>query len=298
MNLDMNQLRAFVAVAEHKSFSKASKKLCRVQSAVSQQIQKLESRLDTELFLRSKKGLQLTADGDSMLPYAIKILNLNDKAVSQLTKSKPKSRIRVGTSDSYASSFFADILKVCVARFSELEIEVHCGYSNKIWSLYEEGELDLVLTQGCPSGVTSELLFCEPLRWVRARGSNVFIKNPIPLALFTKGCGDRNVVVDSLNRAGRNYWIGYHSTSHSGVIAAISSGLYVSAILLSTVDDDFRVLEASEGFPALGSLEVSLAYRDHSVDAPMNIFADIIRSYFSSPNGGRSVIPNGASAIA
>ena len=38
MNLDMNQLRTFVTVAELKSFSRASEKLCRVQSAVSQQI--------------------------------------------------------------------------------------------------------------------------------------------------------------------------------------------------------------------------------------------------------------------
>lgn len=282
MNLDMNQLRAFVTVAELRSFSKASEKLCRVQSAVSQQIQKLEASLGSNLFIRGGRNLELTAQGDSMLAYALKILEVNDQAVAQLTDKSYSGIVRVGSSDTYASSYFSEIIKCCSDRFPDIEIEVHCGYSSDLWQSYEAGKLDVVLTQACPASIPSELLHSEPLTWVSARDSNVFEKDPIPLALFTKGCGDRDLILSALNRVGKPYRISYHSTSHSGILAALSSGCYVSAVLLSTVGEAFRVLREAEGFPIIGNLDISLAYRDHSKASLAGLFADISRSYFQS----------------
>lgn len=282
MNLDMNQLRAFVTVAELRSFSKASEKLCRVQSAVSQQIQKLEASLGSNLFIRGGRNLELTAQGDSMLAYALKILEVNDQAVAQLTDKSYSGIVRVGSSDAYASNYFSEIIKCCSDRFPDIEIEVHCGYSSDLWQSYEAGKLDVVLTQACPASIPSELLHSEPLTWVSARDSNVFEKDPIPLALFTKGCGDRDLILSALNRVGKPYRISYHSTSHSGILAALSSGCYVSAVLLSTVGEAFRVLREAEGFPIIGNLDISLAYRDHSKASLAGLFADISRSYFQS----------------
>ena len=282
MNLDMNQLRAFVTVAELKSFSKASQQLCRVQSAVSQQIQKLEGSLGSDLFIRGGRSLELTAHGDSMLAYAVKILEVNDQAVAKLTDKSYAGVVRVGSSDTYASSYFSEIIKCCSDRFPDIEIEVHCGYSSELWRSYEAGGLDVVLTQGCPARIPSELLHSEPLTWVSARESLIFEKEPIPLALFTKGCGDRDLILSALNRVGKPYRISYHSTSHSGIVAALSSGCYVSAVLLSTVGEEFRILGEAEGFPVIGNLDISLAYRDKSKTSLAGLFADISRSYFQS----------------
>lgn len=289
MNLDMTQLRAFVAVAELRSFSKASQRLCRVQSAISQQVQKLETQLGADLFVRDRKGLLLTAQGELVLAYAVKILAMNDQAVSTLTKKTKPGLVRVGTSDTYASIFFADILQVCSVRFPEVVIEVHCGYSTQIWSMYEAGGLDVVLTQGSPANIDSELLHTEPLTWVCLQESNVSERDPVPLALFTAGCGDREIALSALNRAKKNYSVNYNSTSHAGVIAAVSSGCYVSAILPSTARSELKVLGEVEGFPSLGNLEISLAYRDTSIDSPVHCFADIARSYFRSLTASRKI---------
>lgn len=289
MNLDMTQLRAFVAVAELRSFSKASQRLCRVQSAVSQQIQKLEAQLGADLFVRDRKGVQLTAQGENMLSYALKILAMNDQAVFTLTKKTTRGLVRVGTSDTYASIFFADILQVCSTRFPEVVIDVHCGYSAQIWGMYEAGELDVVLTQGSPAHIDSELLHTEPLTWVCSRHSSVSANDPVPLALFTTGCGDRDIALKALNRAKKNYTVNYNSTSHAGVIAAVSSGCYVSAILPSTILSGLKVLGEAEGYPSLGNLEISLAYRDASIGTPVHYFADIARSYFRSLVASKSI---------
>lgn len=288
VNLDTNQLRAFVAVAELKSFSKASQRLCRVQSAVSQQIQKLEGQLGAELFIRDRKGLRLTERGEDLLSYALKLLAINDQAVSALTDQTPKGRVRVGTSDTYASIFFADILEVCSRRFPDVEIEVHCGYSNEIWAMYEKSELDIVLTQGCPKHITSELLHTEPLIWACSINCEIIDNDPIPLALFTDGCGDREIVINALNRACKNFRIGYRSTSHAGIHAAVNSGRFVSAILRSTAYSELRILSKADGYPPLGNLDISLAYRDASPTAPTSYFAEVARSYFRSLSSSRT----------
>lgn len=289
MNMDITHLRAFVTVAELKSFSKASQRLCRVQSAISQQIQRLEAQLGTPLFVRDRRGLRLTRSGEDLLSYAIKILVINDQAVLALSDQAPKGRVRVGTSDTYASIFFADILQVCSTRFPDIEIEVHCGYSSQIWRMYEKSEVDVVLTQGCPPHVSAELLHTEPLAWVCSIDSDVADHDPIPLAVFTEGCGDRQIILNALHRACRNYRIGYHSTSHAGILAALNSGKFVSAILRSTARSELRILGEVDGYPPLGSLDISMAYKDASPSAPMAGFAEVARSYFRSLSAGKLV---------
>ncbi|MCE0494755.1 LysR family transcriptional regulator [Vibrio salinus] len=164
MNLDTSQLRTFITVAELKSFSKASKRLNRVQSAISQQIQKLEAQVGEKLLTRTTSKVELTLKGELLLSYAVQILNINDKAIYELKGEQPNGRLKIGTSDTYASCFFMELLEVCADLYPQIEIEVQCGYSKDIWSLYEQGRIDLVLTQNCPNHISHEVLHIEPLR--------------------------------------------------------------------------------------------------------------------------------------
>lgn len=280
MNLDTSQLRAFVTVAKLKSFSQASVRLCRVQSAISQQIQKLEKQVNAVLFIRNRNGVKLTVQGERLLPYAVKMLSINDEAAAALCEKQPKGSLRIGTSDTYATCFLQDILMSSSERCPELQIEVHCGYSEAIWSKYEKGELDIVLTQRSPHHINSEILHVEPLLWMCSKTSDVYRKNPVPLALFSEGCADREVVLNALIQTGKDYTLGFHSTSHAGILAAVSSGNYVSAILASTSNHNFKVLTDADDFPPLGNLEISMAYNDHTDSASTQMFADVIKEYF------------------
>ena len=66
-NLDPDLLRAFVAVADQRSFTRAAVMLNRTQSAVSMQIKRLEDRLGAELFNRTKANVELSAAGEGLL---------------------------------------------------------------------------------------------------------------------------------------------------------------------------------------------------------------------------------------
>ncbi|MBD8732666.1 LysR family transcriptional regulator [Pseudomonas sp. CFBP 13710] len=293
VNLDHNQLRAFVTVVDTKSFSRAALRLHRVQSAVSQQIQKLEAQLQVRLFKRDTHGLELTASGERLLSYALRLLEVNDRAVSELTGQRSVRVIRIGTSDVYASSYLSELLRAFLATdTSEVNFEVVTGYGVDIWKLYELGQLDLVLTQACPHHINAELVYTETLAWVCSTASNVASIEPLPLALFTSGCGDRAVALSALDRVRKAYSVGLQSTTYAGILAAIGSGRYVSAVLPSSMTGDYRALGPDDGFPRLGRVGLSLACRSDANSNVLQHFSEIVRSYFKHLEQQKSPLPH------
>jgi DNA-binding transcriptional LysR family regulator len=77
-DLDLNLIKTFVLVAEEKGFSKAAKGLFVEQSAVSKAIKRLEDRIGTTLFLRTKRRVELTTKGATLLPIARQVLQSSE----------------------------------------------------------------------------------------------------------------------------------------------------------------------------------------------------------------------------
>jgi len=81
-DLDLNLLKAFVWVAEEKSFTKAAKRLFIEQSSVSKAIKRFEDEIGSALFLRTKRRVQLTTKGAGLLPIARSILQSSEDLLS------------------------------------------------------------------------------------------------------------------------------------------------------------------------------------------------------------------------
>jgi DNA-binding transcriptional LysR family regulator len=282
MNFDTALLRAFVTVAELKSVSRAAERLHRVQSAVSQQIQRLELQAGGPLFVRGRNGFELTEKGEALLPLAVKILALNDQAASLLRDPSPPTRLKVGTSDTYASTFLPGILRECSQRFPALRIEIHCGYCEAVWSMFGSGEVDVALTQGRPMSIPGQTLHVEPLRWVCATDSDVYQRKPVPLALFSEGCADREIVLKALARREIECELIFNSSSFAGVLAAVKAGIAVSAVPASALTRPLRALGEDEGFPPLDNVDISIAAHDLRNGAPAAQFMSVVRDYFSA----------------
>ena len=72
--MELRHLRTIAAVARHGSFSRAAEELHLAQSAVSQQIRRLEQELGVEVFRRSSRSVELTPEGEMILGYAHRVL--------------------------------------------------------------------------------------------------------------------------------------------------------------------------------------------------------------------------------
>ena len=114
--LDLELLRTLVFIAEEASFTKASERVGRTQSAVTLQVQRLETLVGQPLVVRSKGGpVELTPQGRALVESARPILKLNDEAFRALASHELPATVRLGTS-SNSSLSISPICSICFAR--------------------------------------------------------------------------------------------------------------------------------------------------------------------------------------
>ena len=85
--MELYQLRQFQAAARHKNMTRAASELCIAQPALSKTIHKLEEEFGAQLFIRNKKGLECTRQGEILLEYADRILALSEDAARAVSES-------------------------------------------------------------------------------------------------------------------------------------------------------------------------------------------------------------------
>jgi DNA-binding transcriptional LysR family regulator len=96
--MELRHLRTIAAVARHRSFTKAAEELYLAQSAISQQIRRLESELGVEVFRRTSRSVELTAEGRVILGYAQRVLAEVDGLHSELEELTGllRGQLRIG----------------------------------------------------------------------------------------------------------------------------------------------------------------------------------------------------------
>lgn len=277
-NLDTDLLRAFVTVWQTNSFTKASEKLYRTQAAVSLQIKRLEERIRRPIFLRERQGLRLTEDGELLLDYAQRILQLNDEAIVTLNNGQCSNTVRIGTPDDFA----AVLLPTALSHFGEalpnVRTEVICGNSPALLQELEAGNLDLALVSAAPEddGGKGELIRDERLFWVAAENGLWRSGAPLPLALFPTGCVCRNAALDALRNADRPWKIVLESNSISTILAAVSAGFAITVMEDCMVPRHSRRLGPDDGVPRLGNAHITLHRRADRLSKAANLLANFL----------------------
>lgn len=99
--MEFHDLEVFISVAKEKSFSKAAKSVLRTQPAVSLSIRRLEEEFGERLFDRSNKEPVLTYEGEILLEYAEKLLNLRSEVKPAFAEIRNfhRGRIRIGANE-------------------------------------------------------------------------------------------------------------------------------------------------------------------------------------------------------
>lgn len=125
----LEHYRVFCKVAQNHSFSKAAQELFLSQPAVSQAIRQLEEQLGTQLFLRSSKRVELTAEGQLLYEYASSALGLLESAEQQLGGLQTLSvgQLRLGAGDITVRH----LLLPCLEQFHQLYPQVHLSIYNR-----------------------------------------------------------------------------------------------------------------------------------------------------------------------
>ena len=257
-NVSTELLRAFVAVAETQSFTRASETLFRTQAAVSMQIKRLEEQIGRELFQRDSRGTSLTDEGRFLLSYAKRILQLNDELVESLELGRTTQLIRLGAPDDYATVLLPKVLRIFAESFPTIQIEIVCANSTELLQKMKQQHLDLVLSVSRPSPAAAGLTSRQPLFWVTAADDVAHKTDPLPLALFPQGCACRELALEALIGAGRRWNVVLTSSTNSAIVASVMAGLAVTVMEGCLIGPGLRRLSQEDGLPPLGEVEIEL----------------------------------------
>ncbi len=145
MKTKLDYYRIFYETARHASFSKAAKHLYISQSAISQSIRQLEQDLNAQLFIRSKRGISLTKEGElifSKIHAAMQSIEQGETLLARLRHLESGSLI-IAAGDTITSQYLLPYLEQFHTIYPQIRIEMANSYSQHMLELVKEGKAEL-----------------------------------------------------------------------------------------------------------------------------------------------------------
>ncbi|QHC22632.1 LysR family transcriptional regulator [Streptomyces sp. GS7] len=235
--MEIRQLRYFLTVAEELHFGRAAERLHIVQSAVSQQLRRLERELGTELFTRSTRTVRLTEAGSRLLPYAREMLTLQARAREALDelRAEQAATVRLGTSSGLGARL--DAVLAAFARLADhAQLELVSGSTEERLRQVRSGELDATLLRGERDDAGLEflplwqdaLMAALPARHELAAHETVELARlaglPLRLSPHSRNPALHDLVMRSCRQAGYEPVAGPEFTNAQDTLAAIGYG--------------------------------------------------------------------------
>jgi DNA-binding transcriptional LysR family regulator len=270
--LDLELLRSFVSVVDAGGFTRASERVHRTQSTVSQQIKRLEDDIGKPLLIRSGKDVTLTEAGERLLSYARRLLSLAEEARDVVARPDYLGAVRLGIPEDFAAYRLAKLLGAFSRSHPTLRLDVRADQSTYLRRDLERGELDLALLKRDANEKGGIASWPERVHWVTSkshpRDTNA---GSVPLIGFPAGCLYRSRAIHALESAGRSWHMAYTSSSLAGIQAAVAAGMGLSILSEMAIQADHRVLTAKDGFAPIERTEVALIASPNASPATLRL---------------------------
>ena len=273
-SLDPDLLKAFVAVAEHRSFTRAATALNRTQSAVSMQVMRLEERVGTALFHRTKVHVELSLAGERLLGYARRILQLGDEAVGQLQQHKVEGRVRLGVMDDYGTHVMPPVLARFAADYPHIRVEMETGLTARMPQRLGK-DFDIVIAMHPHGQGGGELLRQEQAVWATSASHPVELQHPLPVALYPRGCLFREWATEALDSARIAWRLAFVSHGLAAVESIAAQGLAVTVVKSGAFPARLRALSEAENLPRLPAADIRL-HRARNLPRAASLLAEQI----------------------
>lgn len=295
MNVELRQLRYFVAVAEELHFGRAAARLHMTQPPLSQTIQALEAALGTPLFARTQRRVELTAAGAAVLPEALRILErvgmLADMA--QRAASGASGHLTL----SFVSTADYNVLPTLLRELRETHPHIHIDLREATTDV----QLDDLLQKRIDAGllipplsdkVRGDLdylpLLSEPLMLAAPKGlralrggkpASLATVADLPLIIFPRRIAPtfHDTILNCFKEAGLTPRIGQEAIQMQTIVGLVSAGMGIALVPQSVSNlkrpgVDYRSL--AEAAPLI---ETGLAWRRDNRSPALQTFLTLLR---------------------
>ena len=244
MNVGLRQLRAFLAVAKHRSFSRAAEEVAVSQSAVSFAVQQLENELELRLLDRTTRQVRMTAVGETLAASGARLLAELDTVLKELkdTGQRRRGKVVLACVPSVARGLMPACVEHCTKKWPEITFAIEDVAAKDVVAKVERGDVEFGLSGGDIDG--SELLVEDVTRdpfvlacrrdddlaksksvaWGRLSGRR--------LVMLNNTSGSRSQILNTLSRAGVQAQIALELAQPSSVLAMVEAKLGVAVVRL------------------------------------------------------------------
>lgn len=260
---DLDLLHSFTVAMDSGSLSEAAPHLCRSQSALSEQLRKLEAFAGVTLLERGKKGVRPTPAGERLMVHARELLAMSDRALEDVRGVTFAGELRLAITDYFLPVSIAELLKQLRLRYPRLRLHVSVRKSMQIESGADAGDFDIGLSmrildgRGLPEGIPVRR---EALHWVSAKGSEPRNEedSALPLLVLPQGCSLQRLTRETLDAHKVPYVIAHSASGVAGLQSALMAGLGVACLNASAVPVGAEICRPAFPLPALPDVEFSL----------------------------------------
>jgi len=279
--LDLDTLRALIAIADLKSFSRAAEQLGRSQSAISLQIARLETLTGHALLQRSRgRVIGPTARGAELIMHARQMVDLNARAVAAMRRPLATERIRIGLPADALERGLSSMLRDIRSHYPDMQLAWYTDLSAQLVADLEQGELDLAVFKRMPSNGAGAGIGAEPMAWFgHSKASAADGDAPVPLVLFAPGCAYRDAALRSLDQAGRDWRIACEVRSLATLLAAVSAGLGCTALPVRIGAG--RTMSRARHLPELAPVELALGIAEGCGLAAVRAIGALIARHYA-----------------
>jgi DNA-binding transcriptional LysR family regulator len=255
--LDIDAVKAFVLVAELRSFTRAAEALDTAQAAVSLKIKRLETMLGHRLFERTPRLVRLSADGGAFLAPARTLVAAHETALEAF--GVKRHRLIVGISHHVVGAELPALLRHMHEFEPGLVLEVRIETSHLLLEAFDRGEIDAAILLGHDGRrQDGEVILAESFGWIAAAGFDQRPGEPLRLATQSETCGVRHMALAVLDEAGIPWTEVFVGGGITTLGAAVSAGFAIAALArrvapAGTIDVGPRL-----GLPPLPSRDVVL----------------------------------------
>jgi DNA-binding transcriptional LysR family regulator len=257
-DLELALLRTFLAVVDEGSIGKAAASVDVTQSAVSQQMFRLEKIVGQKLFARERNGITLTHHGKLLVPYANRAIELNNETLMRLREETTPSKLAMGISTDVALTGILPALKRMQSIYPELELKFLVTDAGKLDKLLKARELDLVINSPKLMTGTPKAIWRVPLQWAAAKECQLEKSRLVRLILLEGSYSWQEEMLESLRAAGWTWRVSFESSSVDAILTATQSGLGLAVLPMDVIQRGKLAAATDAGLPPAPQIEFGM----------------------------------------
>lgn len=292
--MEMNQVRYFLAVCEHRNFTHAANASNVSQPSLTTSIKKLEEELGGALFIRDRAGCRLTPLGKLIKPRLTKVLAETREAKAEAIRHARLERvpISIGIGETIGQNAICKAVEQFRSRVPQAEIELIIQPSELLFSGLRSGDFDIVITAEnvSPALYRIDHLYRETYKVVVAHDHPLTQLDGISLADLAKvnmldrpNCEMRDTLHETCADQGHTLYAAYRSNRVDWLIDLARQGSGAVILPITAIPADSSLVSLPIVGMEIARDVVALRYR-HQVSRPETnqLVKEISRNQFQS----------------